>query len=103
MRIYNFPAFSYVLAAAGTLMILAATAKPHRFVAALSESNRSRCYSGATMILASSVCMGFIGTALTIEFARSLEWIVWCRLSADRPAAMDAYKPPDPQSANSPA
>jgi len=61
------------LVAAGTLMIVAATAQHRRFIGSLSESDRPKTYSGASLILLSSLFIALIGVTLTIYLAGSVE------------------------------
>jgi len=61
------------LVAAGTLMILAATAQHRSFLATLPAIDRPKSYSGGTLVLLSSLFISVIGVALTIYLAQSAE------------------------------
>jgi putative membrane protein len=61
------------LVAAGTLMILAATAQHRSFIGTLPTVDRPRSYSGGTLILFSSVFIAMVGIALTVYLAASAD------------------------------
>ncbi len=61
------------LVAAGTLMILAATAQHRIFIATLPKVDRPRSYSGGTLILFSSIFIAIAGIGLTVYLAVSAE------------------------------